>query len=64
MGTTVVGAILYRFICLSKCGDSRAYLVRDQHMLQLTEDHSLVNELVKSGEITREMAANHPRKMS
>ena len=30
-------------------------------MLQLTEDHSLVNELVKSGEITREMA-NHPRK--
>ena len=31
-------------------------------MLQLTEDHSLVNELVKSGEITREMVANHPRK--
>ena len=36
--------------------------IYDQHMLQLTEDHSLVNELVKSGEITREMAANHPRK--
>ena len=31
-------------------------------MLQLTEDHSLVNELVKSGEITREMVPNHPRK--
>ncbi len=50
------------FIVLANVGDSRAYLVRDQHMLQLTEDHSLVNELVKSGEITREMAANHPRK--
>lgn len=65
MGTTVVGAILLpdSFV-LANVGDSRAYLVRDQHMLQLTEDHSLVNELVKSGEITREMAANHPRKMS
>ncbi|HHX1802290.1 TPA: Stp1/IreP family PP2C-type Ser/Thr phosphatase [Enterococcus faecalis] len=63
MGTTVVGAILLpdSFV-LANVGDSRAYLVRDQHMLQLTEDHSLVNELVKSGEITREMAANHPRK--
>ena len=60
MGTTVVGAILLpdSFV-LANVGDSRAYLVRDQHMLQLTEDHSLVNELVKSGEITREMAANH-----
>ena len=49
MGTTVVGAILLpdSFV-LANVGDSRAYLVRDQHMLQLTEDHSLVNELVKS----------------
>ena len=63
MGTTVVGAILLpdSFV-LANVGDSRAYLVRDQHMLQLTEDHSLVNELVKSGEISEEMAANHPRK--
>ena len=52
MGTTVVGAILLpdSFV-LANVGDSRAYLVRDQHMLQLTEDHSLVNELVKSGRL-------------
>ncbi len=36
--------------------------MRNNQLRQLTEDHSLVNELVKSGEITREMAANHPRK--
>lgn len=63
MGTTLVSAVLLdQSFVLANIGDSRAYLVRDNHLHQLTEDHSLVNELVKSGEITREMAANHPRK--
>ena len=43
-------------------GDSRVYHVRNGEAKFITEDHSLVNELVKRGEITREEAANHPRK--
>ena len=63
MGTTIVSAaLLEQSFVLANIGDSRAYLIRNGLLLQLTEDHSLVNELVKSGEITREMAANHPRK--
>lgn len=63
MGTTIVtAALLEQSFVLANIGDSRAYLARNQELVQLTEDHSLVNELVKSGEITREMAANHPRK--
>lgn len=63
MGTTIVtAALLKESLVLANVGDSRAYLVREDQLVQLTEDHSLVNELVKSGEITAEMAANHPRK--
>lgn len=63
MGTTIVSAVMLdQSFVLANIGDSRAYLARNQELVQLTEDHSLVNELVKSGEITREMAANHPRK--
>lgn len=63
MGTTIVAAALSetRFT-IANVGDSRAYLVREDQLKQLTEDHSLVNELVKSGEISQEMAVNHPRK--
>lgn len=63
MGTTVVvAAVLQNELYYANVGDSRLYLIREQAIKQLTEDHSLVNELVKSGEITTEMAANHPRK--
>lgn len=63
MGTTVVAISIFSdsFI-VANVGDSRAYLLRNREMVQLTEDHSLVNMLVKSGEITPEMAINHPRK--
>lgn len=63
MGTTIVAAALSeeRFT-IANVGDSRAYLIREDKIIQLTEDHSLVNELVKSGEISEEMAVNHPRK--
>lgn len=63
MGTTVVSAALFDDnFTLAHVGDSRAYYVHDHAIRQLTDDHSLVNELVKSGEITEEMAAVHPQK--
>lgn len=43
-------------------GDSRIYHFRQGHILYRTEDHSLVNSLIKSGEITEEQAAVHPQK--
>jgi protein phosphatase len=43
-------------------GDSRAYLLTQGELQQLTDDHSLVNELLSSGQITDEEAVNHPRK--
>ncbi len=63
MGTTIVAvvSIADQFI-IAYVGDSRIYLLREGQLIQLTEDHSLVNELVKSGEISPEMAVNHPRK--
>ncbi|MGM0214652.1 Stp1/IreP family PP2C-type Ser/Thr phosphatase [Enterococcus sp. AZ109] len=63
MGTTLVCAALFEDnFTLAHVGDSRAYFIHDQTISQLTDDHSLVNELVKSGEITEEMAAVHPQK--
>lgn len=63
MGTTLEAvAILEGKLTLAHVGDSRIYVLREDRLLLLTEDHSLVHELVKSGEITEEMAAVHPRK--
>lgn len=42
-------------------GDSRAYLIRDGEVRQLTRDHSLVQEMVDAGLLNDEQAANHPR---
>ena len=62
MGTTLEAVILLDDqFTIAHVGDSRTYLLRNGEWDQLTEDHSLVNILVKSGEITQEMAANHPR---
>jgi serine/threonine protein phosphatase Stp1 len=47
------------FACLW-AGDSRAYLLRDGQMIQVTRDHSLVQELVDAGEIEADQAENHP----
>lgn len=63
MGTTIVStALLNEKFVLAHVGDSRAYLIHEDQLRQLTDDHSLVNELLKSGEITAEMAAVHPQK--
>jgi PPM family protein phosphatase len=67
MGTTVVAI---RFggkqgepvVEVAHVGDSRAYLMRCGDMNPITEDHSLVAELVRSGDLTRDQAAEHPQK--
>lgn len=43
-------------------GDSRAYVIRDGQISQITEDHTYVNELVKEGTITKAQAEKHPQK--
>ncbi|KGX93216.1 protein phosphatase [Pontibacillus halophilus JSM 076056 = DSM 19796] len=63
MGTTVVAAICTNeFVSVAHIGDSRCYLKTEFGFKQVTEDHSLVNELVKSGQISRQDAEHHPRK--
>ena len=63
MGTTLVCVLLFanEFI-LANIGDSRGYLLRDSQLLQLSVDHSLVNELVKQGKISPAEAKSHPHK--
>ena len=63
MGTTVVAAICTGlFVTVLNVGDSRGYIFNEAGFHQLTEDHSLVNELVRSGQISKEDAEHHPRK--
>ncbi|RSL31275.1 Stp1/IreP family PP2C-type Ser/Thr phosphatase [Salibacterium salarium] len=63
MGTTVVTAVCTSsFIVIAHVGDSRAYHMSETAFQLKTEDHSLVNELKNSGQITEEEAENHPRK--
>lgn len=63
MGTTVEAVLLDRWEgVIGHIGDSRAYLFRQGIISQLTEDHTLVNELVKSRQISEEEASNHPRR--
>ena len=63
MGTTVVVAIVSEeVIVIGHIGDSRAYKLSEDTIEQLTEDHSLVAELVKSGQISPEEANDHPRR--
>lgn len=63
MGTTIVTAICTEyFATVANIGDSRCYLLNESGFNQVTEDHSLVNELVRFGQITKEDAEHHPRK--
>ena len=63
MGTTVTAAIVENnCVVIAHVGDSRAYLLRGEILEQLTEDHSLVAELVKSGYLTPEEASLHPQR--
>jgi protein phosphatase len=63
MGTTVT-ALLIRgdMAVVAQVGDSRAYLLRDGEIKRLTQDHSLVGELLRNGSITPEEAMYHPQR--
>lgn len=63
MGTTIVLALVCEDIVhIAHIGDSRAYIISEGKIEQLTKDHSMVQEMVESGEITSEQAKNHPKK--
>jgi serine/threonine protein phosphatase PrpC len=64
MGTTLTAAALLddHRVLLGHVGDSRAYLMRDGAVTRITEDHSLVEQLVREGRLSPEEAASHPQK--
>ena len=63
MGTTVACClILEDIIIIGHVGDSRIYLFDENHLVQLTKDHTYVNLLVDSGMISKEQAKSHPKK--
>ncbi len=63
MGTTVTAAILTNGrVSIGHVGDSRAYRIRNGELEQLTEDHSLVADLMRSGRLTPEEADAHPQR--
>lgn len=63
MGTTAVIAYINQdHIYISHVGDSRAYIYAHHHLVQITEDDTLVNDLMKKGYITPSQAKNHPKK--
>lgn len=63
MGTTLTAAYLADGdLAIAHVGDSRAYLLRDRQLTRLTQDHSLVDELVRQGKLTEAQAAEHPQR--
>src|ERR671937_306898 len=63
MGTTMTVALVEDgAVAIGHVGDSRAYLIRGRSLEQLTEDHSLVAELVRSGKLSPEEAEAHPQR--
>ncbi len=63
MGTTLTALWMGKdSVCLAHVGDSRAYLLRNGALMQLSRDHSLVGELMEKGELTFEEAMVHPQR--
>lgn len=63
MGTTLVLALITKdFLLFGNIGDSSGYVLKNNKVHKITSDHTLVNMLVKSGELTEEEAKEHPRK--
>jgi protein phosphatase len=64
MGTTMTAVVpaAGRTVLIGHVGDSRAYLLHDGTLSRLTDDHSLVEELVREGRLTHEQAESHPRR--
>ena len=63
MGTTLTAVYVgEREVAIAHVGDSRAYCLRDGQLLRLTDDHSLVDELIRQGRLTPEEAEDHPQR--
>lgn len=63
MGTTIVAAIVKDTqACIAHVGDSRVYKLNGEGITQLTKDHSLAQEMLDSGQITKEEFENYPKK--
>jgi serine/threonine protein phosphatase PrpC len=63
MGTTLTAALVHgEEVSFAHVGDSRAYVYRDGQLRQITNDHSLVEELRRQGRLTRDQAAEHPQR--
>jgi len=63
MGTTLTAVYVgEQEIAIAHVGDSRAYCLRDGELLRLTDDHSLVDELMRQGRLTPEEAVEHPQR--
>lgn len=63
MGTTMVLALLTKdFLLIGNIGDSSGYVIKNKKLHKVTVDHTLVNLLVKSGELSEDDAKNHPKK--
>ena len=63
MGTTMVGAVVTgKEVSVVNVGDSRAYLISGGAIRQLTRDHSVVEDMIEQGNITREESRHHPNK--
>lgn len=63
MGTTITAVYVgERDVAIAHVGDSRAYCMRDGELLRLTDDHSLVDELIRQGKLTPEEAEEHPQR--
>src|SRR2546428_712737 len=64
MGTTVTAALVGDDgrVVIANVGDSRAYLLRDGNLRRLSEDHSVVAELIASGQISEDEAEHHPQR--
>ncbi|MDD3267603.1 MAG: Stp1/IreP family PP2C-type Ser/Thr phosphatase [Burkholderiales bacterium] len=63
MGTTIVLSVLTKeYLLFGNIGDSSGFVIKKKKLHKITTDHTLVNLLVKSGELTEEEAKEHPRK--
>jgi serine/threonine protein phosphatase PrpC len=63
MGTTLTAVYVgAEEVAIVHVGDSRAYCLRDGELLRLTDDHSLVDELIRQGKLTPEEAVEHPQR--
>lgn len=63
MGTTIVTALFSKdYLLFGNIGDSSGFVLKNHEIHKITNDHTLVNLLVKSGELTEEEAKDHPRK--